>query len=247
IALAVVLLVSSPLLTLVDPWSKAQPGGAVATAVRTFGAVLAASLGATLVGAVLGLLAGGLSRTADQVLTRGVELSTALPQPFLAAACFLLGGLTGAFALGCVRGIELAWVLRNRIHEQRESDDSEPASLGRAPLAPYVRRLLPAAVAPFTTTFVLSVPWFFTLEAATARLGATTTGTLASAAVFSIPALLGTSALCLALFVLTREFTPRDPIGETPGAPVLALNRRTGVPSVPPPPDETPDRSPDDS
>lgn len=224
IAFAVVLLALLPLAALGAPFGP----NSLALVARTLGAVLAALLGTLLVGSVLGLLAGGLSRTADQLLARGVELSVALPQPFLAAACFLLGGLPGAFALGCVRGVELSWVLRNRIHEQREADDDAPASLGRAPLAPYVRRLLPAAIAPFTTTFVLSVPWFFTLEAAAARLGTASANTLASAAAFDDRALLAICALCLALFVLTREFTPRDPIGETPGAPVLSLSRRAG-------------------
>jgi hypothetical protein len=109
----------------------------------------------------------------------------------------------------------------------------EPDSLRNAPLAPYVRRLLPAALAPFMTMLALSVPWLFALEAASASLGERTAGTFASSAIASTPALLAVSAISLGLIVLSRELTPREHVG----TPVLALNRRIGTSSFPPPAD----------
>jgi ABC-type dipeptide/oligopeptide/nickel transport system permease subunit len=219
---------------------SAWGGSSAATALvlaRTIGATFAALAGAAVVGLTLGLFAGGLSRTADLVLARGLELASALPQPFLAAACFLLGGVPGALALGCLRGFEIAQVLRDRIHELRASDSNEPRSFGRAPLAPYVRHILPAALAPFTTMFMLSIPWLFTLEAASARLGGMTARTLGSLASTTTPTLLGLTLFTLALFLLARELTPHEYVGESPAAPVaLALNRRIGASSYPPPP-----------
>jgi hypothetical protein len=239
IALSIVLLLALPLLGLLTSWSAGPALASALSLARTLGAVLAALTGAAGVGFTLGLFAGGLSRTAHLVLARALEVIAALPQPFLAAACFLFGSLPGAFALGCLRGFEIAQVLSSRIHEQRASDLLEPRSFSRAPLAPFVRQILPAALAPFTTLFMLSVPWLFTLEAASARLGSATLGTLASVGSSSLPALGGMTLFSLSLFLLARELTPHEYVGETPGAPVaLALNRRTGISSFPPPSDD---------
>jgi hypothetical protein len=150
----------------------------------------------------------------------------------------LLGSIPGALALGAVRGVEIAYVLRNRLREQHVRDEREPPSLGRAPIAPYIRRFLPAALAPFATTLVLSVPWLFALDAACASIGGTSGGTLATAAAGSLPALAGVALLGLGLAVLARELTPHEHVGETPGARVvLALKRRAGSSMPPPDPD----------
>jgi ABC-type dipeptide/oligopeptide/nickel transport system permease subunit len=240
ILLACALLAAMPVALLATSLG-APSGESVGLLTRTLGVALAGLGGATALGLTLGLLAGGLSRSADALLARCVELAAVLPQPFLAATCFLLGSLPGALALGALRGVEIAHVIRNRLREQRGSGDREPASFGRAPIAPYVRRFLPAALAPFATTLVLSVPWIFALDAACASIGATSGGTLASVAVSSLPSLAGVALLGLGLAVLARELTPHEYVGETPGARVvLALKRRTGRSSFPPPGDSYP-------
>jgi peptide/nickel transport system permease protein len=233
IALALVLLAAVPLALLAT--SLGISGESVGLLARTLGVALAGLGGAAALGLILGLLAGGLSRSADALLARSVELTAVLPQPFLAATCFLLGSLPGALALGALRGVEIAHVIRNRLREQRAASEREPVSFGRAPIAPYVRHFLPAALAPFATTLVLSVPWIFALDAACASIGGTSGGTLASAAGGSVPALFGVALLGLGLAVLARELTPHEHVGETPGARVvLALKRRSSRSSFPP-------------
>jgi ABC-type dipeptide/oligopeptide/nickel transport system permease subunit len=202
---------------------------------------------ATGVALVLGLLAGGISRTADTLLSRASDLSLALPQPLVAGAVLVLGGALAPAWLGILRGVEVALVLRSRIADQRAAEDIEPPSLGRAPLSPYLRRVLPPVIAPVATALALSGAWVAALEGACATLGASRTeslGTLTAAAgSTSVVASLLVTSLVAALCWLVRDVTPRESSAETPGTTVvLALKRRIDSvrPAAPGPGSEPP-------
>jgi hypothetical protein len=207
-------------------------GAAAGVTLAATAATTAVALGVAI---LLGLLAGGISRSADIFLTRALELKCALPQPLIACSAFTFGGVTGAALLGVLRGIEVGHVLRLRIAEQQAAHDVEPPSLGRAPLSPYLRRVLPAAVGSAAMTLALSGAWLATLECAGARLGAPTAGSLATLAAAddgrALIAFLLVALLVATLCFLVRNVAPRQQAGETPGPlPVLALRRRIGAP-----------------
>jgi peptide/nickel transport system permease protein len=242
-ALALIALLAS--LALLEPLIGA---GAAATFARQLGGTLV-TLGAALGAAVavtllVGLLAGGISRSFDTGLTRVLELVCALPQPLFSCWAFSLGGATGAAVLGSLRGVEIAHVLRSRLAEQRASDELDRPSTDRAPLAPYLRRLLPLAVAPAATALALTVPWLASLEAATARLGGPTPGTLATTlsrgSAAGVAAVLVLLLLGLALLSLVHELTPRESEEAHGSTVVLPLKRRLNSDAPPPPEPATP-------
>jgi hypothetical protein len=190
-----------------------------------------ATLTAAFVAFTLGVLAGGISRAADIALSRLLELSCALPQPLVACATFTFGSVIGAVLLGALRGVEVGHWLRLHLVERRIAEQLEPPGLGRAPLSPYLRRVLPAAVAPAMTSLALTAAWIATLEGAGAELGAPTSASLAALSV--APGGLGLAAFGLvtllgaALSLLGRDLSPRERSDETPGMPlVLPLRRR---------------------
>jgi len=191
----------------------------------------AATLTAAVVALFLGVLAGGISRAADLFLSRLVEVSSALPQPLVACAFFTFGTVSGAVLLGGLRGIELGHVLRLRLLERRAVEDLEPPSLGHAPLAPYLKRVLPLAVGPAAISLALTGAWFAALEGAGARLGAPATASLSALATtpdgVGLAALVLVSLLTAALCLLVRDVSPREHDEGTPGSPlVLPLRRR---------------------
>jgi len=197
-----------------------------------------AALAAALVTLTLGVLAGGISRAADILLSRLVDLTHALPQPLFACATFTFGALVGALLLGGLRGIEIAHSLRLHLVARRDAEQLEPPGLGHAPISPYLRRVLPAAVGPAALSLALTAAWLPALEGAGAELGAPTSASLGALSVmpgglglaaFALLALL-TATLCL----LARDISPRELGEETPGSPlVLPLRRR--IDSVRPP------------
>jgi hypothetical protein len=217
---------------------QATLGELGAAAARTLLVTLVTTGAAALVGIVLGLLAGGVSRGADLLLARLGELSLALPQPLIAGAAFVLTGPLAPALLGGLRGVEIALILRARLAEQRAHEDIEPPSLGRAPLSPYFRRVLPAAIAPVASAVVLSGAWLAALEGACAALGVVHTkslGTLAaSTGAVGLAALALTIAFVGALCWLVQDVTPHArPTAVSGPAVVLALKRR--IDSVRPP------------
>jgi len=196
---------------------------------------LVVALGATAIAAgvaiVLGVLAGGISRTADTLLSRTSELYLALPEPLIAGAALVLGGPFGPALLGALRGVEVAVALRTRLADQRAFEDFEPPSLGRSPLSPYLKRVLPTAVAPVATLLALTAAWAAAFEGASTALGSTLAPSLGVLSVAGGAA--GLAALVLlatfvsALCWLVRDLAPRAEHLETPGAPVvLPLKRR---------------------
>jgi peptide/nickel transport system permease protein len=219
-------------------------GHATAMTLLTTGAALVT---AGAVASVLGLLAGGISRSSDALLARAVDIAYALPEPLIACSAFTFGPLMGGALIGVLRGIEVGHVLRLRLAEQRALQGVEPPSLGRAPLSPYLRRVLPSAIAPAATALALTASWLAALEGAGARLGAPTSGSLATLAVSSSGTALFTTlllfALSAALVLLARELSPTPTSSETPGPPVvLALKRR--IDSTRPPSSAPPSRPP---
>jgi hypothetical protein len=215
------------------------------TVARAAGTTLLTMLVATgcalSVAAVLGLLAGGISRAAGTFLSRANEITCALPQPLITCAAFSFGAVTGAALLGVLRGVEVGHWLRVHITERRVAEEVEPPSLGRAPFSPYFKRVLPAAIGPSALSLALTLPWLAALEGAGAELGAPTSNSLSALAMG--PGATGLAALALLALLagsfawLVRDVSPRPSDDETPGAPVvLALKRR--VDSVRPPKSE---------
>ncbi len=190
-----------------------------------------ATLAAAVVTLTLGVLAGGISRAADILLSRLLDLTYALPQPLFACAMFTFGGLVAALLLGGLRGIEIAHSLRVHLIARRDAEQLEPPGLGHAPISPYLRRVLPAAVGPAALSLALTAAWLPALEGACAELGAPTSASLAALSV--VPGALGLAAFALlalltaTLCLLARDISPRELSEETPGSPlVLPLRRR---------------------
>ena len=209
------------------PWAD----GLARAAGHTLVVALGASAVAAAVAIVLGVLAGGISRTADTFLSRTSELYLALPEPLVAGAALVLGGAFGPALLGALRGVEVAVALRTRLADQRAFEDFEPPSLGRSPLSPYLKRVLPTAIAPIATLLALTGAWVAAFEGAFAALGAPLAPSLGVLSGFGgvvgLAALVLLAAFVSALCWLVRDIAPRAEHLETPGAPVvLPLKRR---------------------
>ncbi|HTQ05392.1 MAG TPA: hypothetical protein VMI54_16125 [Polyangiaceae bacterium] len=216
---------------LLEPTSRSALGVLARAAGVSLVTLGIATLTAGVVALVLGVLAGGISRAADVFLSRLVEVSSALPQPLVACATLSFGLVSGAVLLGGLRGIEVGHLLRLRLLERRAVEDLEPPSIGHAPLAPYLKRVLPLALGPAGVSLALTGAWFAALEGAGARLGAPTTPSLSALA--TGPGALGLAALALvssftaALCLLARDVSPREQDEGTPVSPwALPLRRR---------------------
>lgn len=223
---------------LLEPTSRTPIGVLARAAGVTLVTLGVATLTAAVVALFLGVLAGGISRAADVLLSRLLEVSSALPQPLVACAMLTFGTLTGAVLLGGLRGIEVGHLLRLRLVERRTLEDLEPPSLGHAPLAPYLKRVLPLALGPAGISLALTGSWFAALEGAGARLGAPTTPSLSALA--TSPGALGLAALVLvslftaALCALARDVSPRELDEGTAGS-AWALPLRRRIDSTRPP------------
>jgi len=200
-------------------------------AFRTLFVTLTATATAAIVALVLGVLAGGISRSAGTFLARTGELYLALPQPLVAGSALVLGGALGPALVGALRGIEVALVLKSRVADHRALADFDPPSLGRSPLSPYLRRVLPHAIAPVATLLALTGAWVAALEGSFQTVGAALPSSLGTLSVMSggagLLAWLGVAALVSGLCWLVRDVAPRTESFETPEPPVvLPLKRR---------------------
>jgi hypothetical protein len=224
----------------------ARDGLAVALGATLATTAIGVSLAAA-VGLALGVLAGGASRTAGNVLARLQEIVAAVPQPLTAAFALTFGGLRGAALLGLLRGVDVALVLCRRLTERRLDEGMEAPSGGGTPLAPYLTRLFPHAIKPTTVAVALTIPWVLGLEGAAAALLPPARRSLASLAAFDGgfdgAALLVMFLLGVAPLLLAAWLTPSETNGETPGAHVvLALRRRrSGAGDSEPPPSSPPE------
>lgn len=204
-----------------------------------FDVALAVSI-AGLIGAILGFLAGSGIRLAETLLGRAVELSAALPTVLLAAAALATGlhFTSVAFALGIVRGIEVAAALAQELAVSREAARLEAQSHVGLPLAVYYRSAFPRSLGPALTTLALTPAWLAAVDATLVLLQA---GPLANR--LSLGALAGrgqiwpigfiflvTAALYAAARWAARRF---DPSGE-PASEAFALSLRRRVSSAEP-------------
>jgi hypothetical protein len=191
-------------------------------------AIVVATAVAALVALTLGFVAGMVSRSADVVLARAYEVSSALPSALVAGALLTLGGALGPVLFGVLRGIDGAFLFRTRLAEGRQALELEPISLGRTPILPHLSRLLPAAARQPLSCLFTTGGWLFALEVSAVALGLPPPRELAPIVEPSGPA--GSFAAALvtlagaALFALLVSEQGDD---DTPGSPVvLSLSRR---------------------
>ena len=97
-----------------------------------------------------------------------------LPTVFVAAVFWAGTSSTLRFvcALGLLRGLEQAWLLRCEIVRlEAEDPESVPHGLGRTPLVAFLRRRMSAALGPLFVSASFSVAWLTALDAAVTQAG----------------------------------------------------------------------------
>ena len=135
---------------------------------------LAITAVACLVAIPLGSLAASGPRVFDSLLRFVCDLVSSLPTVFVAAVFWVWSTrtLTYVLAVGALRGLEQAWLLRCEIVRlEAEDPDSVPHGLGRTPLRAFLRRRLPAALGPLLVSASFSVAWLTALDAALTQAG----------------------------------------------------------------------------
>lgn len=129
---------------------------------------------ALLVALPLGALAASGPRVIDWALRFACDLAGSLPTVFVAAVFWATTSSTPHFvcALGALRGLEQAWLLRCEIVRlEAEDPEAVPRGLGRTPLVAFLRRRMSAALGPLFVSASFSVAWFTALEAAVLLAG----------------------------------------------------------------------------
>jgi len=129
---------------------------------------------AFLVALPLGALAASGPRIFDAALRFVCDLVGSLPTVFVAAVFWAGTSKTWSFvcALGLLRGLEQAWLLRCEIVRiEAEDPESVPHGLGRTPLVPFLRRRLSASLGPLLVSASFSVAWLTALDAAVSQAG----------------------------------------------------------------------------
>lgn len=129
---------------------------------------------AFLVALPLGALAASGPRVFDWALRFFCDLVGSLPTVFVAAVFWAGTSSTLRFvcALGVLRGLEQAWLLRCEIVRlEAEDPESVPHGLGRTPLVAFLRRRMSAALGPLFVSASFSVAWLTALDAAVSQAG----------------------------------------------------------------------------
>jgi len=129
---------------------------------------------ALLVAIPLGTLAASGPRTFDSVLRLACDLVSSVPTLFVVAVLWVWSERTLSYvcALGVLRGLEQAWLLRCEIVRlEAEDPDAAPRSLGGTPLAAVWRMRLPAALGPLFVSASFNVAWLTALDAALTEAG----------------------------------------------------------------------------
>jgi ABC-type dipeptide/oligopeptide/nickel transport system permease subunit len=132
-------------------------------------------------------------------------------------------------ALGVLRGLEQAWLLRCEIVRlEAEDPESVPHGLGRTPLVSFLRRRLPAALGPLFVSASFSMAWLTALDAAITQAGlrpraalpswGTLLGTPHGATESPLASLLAAGSVALLTVALHALFRPPA----ASGAPVTA-------------------------
>ena len=129
---------------------------------------------ASVIAVPLGVLAASGPRTFDTALRFVCDLVSSLPTVFVAAVFWAWSNRTLGYvcALGALRGLEQAWLLRCEI-VRLEADDPEsvPQGLGRTPLMAFLRQRLARALGPLFVSASFSVAWLTALDAALTLAG----------------------------------------------------------------------------
>ena len=122
----------------------------------------------------LGIVAATGPRVCDSLLRFASDLVSALPTVFIAAVLWAWSSRTLSYvcALGALRGLELAWLLRCEAVRLEASDhDFGPRALGSTPLIALLRQRLPASLGPLFVSASFSVAWLTALDAALTQAG----------------------------------------------------------------------------
>ena len=173
---------------------------------------------AFLVAIPLGTLAASGPRAFDTALRFVCDLFSSLPTLFVAAVFWAWSdrALGYVCALGALRGLEQAWLLRCEIVRLEAEDDAAPHSLGRTPLVAFLRLRLPAALGPLFVSASFSVAWLSALDAALTQAGlrphtALPTWGLALAAPHASPLCAALAAGSIALLTVSLHALFRPP------------------------------------
>jgi peptide/nickel transport system permease protein len=129
---------------------------------------------AFLVAIPLGSLAASGPRPFDTALRVVCDFVSSLPTLFVAAVLWAWSGRTLSYvcALGVLRGLEQAWLLRCEIVRLHAMDpDAAPRSLGRTPLSAFLRLRLRAALGPVLVSASFGIAWLTALDAALTQAG----------------------------------------------------------------------------
>ncbi|HVJ19829.1 MAG TPA: hypothetical protein VM686_30645 [Polyangiaceae bacterium] len=167
------------------------------------------------VGLPSGFLAGSGVRSADTVLCRAVEVAAALPAALFAAAALRASGkfYIAAFALGLLKAIEFAWLLRTRLAAERERLRLADQSKARLPLSVYYRQALPRALGPSLVSVALTPVWVSVVDLVAVAIAAAPISNRISlgtaAAQGSTLATLTIALLTLSLYAVAQYFTAR--------------------------------------
>lgn len=122
----------------------------------------------------LGMLAASGPRAFDTALRFVCDGVSSLPTVFVAAVFWAWSTrpLGYVCALGVLRGLEQAWLLRSEIVRlEAEDPESVPRSLGRTPLLAFLRQRLARALGPLFVSASFSVAWLTALDAALTQAG----------------------------------------------------------------------------
>ena len=167
---AVVLVALATMLAPLSPQLTAYARG-LAFAVLAGLSIMAVAF---LVALPLGALAASGPRVFDWALRFVCDLVGSLPTVFVAAVFWVGTSSTSSFvcALGVLRGLEQAWLLRCEIVRlEAEDPESVPHGLGRTPLVAFLRRRMSAALGPLFVSASFSVAWLTALDAAVSQAG----------------------------------------------------------------------------
>jgi ABC-type dipeptide/oligopeptide/nickel transport system permease subunit len=175
----------------------------------------------------LGITAASGPRAFDSALRFACDLVSAVPTVFVAAVLWAWSSRTASYvcALGALRGLELAWLLRcEAVRLEATDHDFGPRALGSTPLIALLRQRLPAVLGPLFVSASLSVAWLTALDAALTQAGLRppaalpTWGLLLGAPSQSpLAALLAASSVALLTVALHALFRPPTP-GPPPSA-----------------------------
>ena len=122
----------------------------------------------------LGIVAASGPRLFDSCLRFACDLVSSLPTVFIAAVLWAWSSRTSSYvcALGALRGLELAWLLRCEVVRLEAGDhDFGPQALGSTPLVALLRQRLPPSLGPLFVSASFSVAWLTALDAALTQAG----------------------------------------------------------------------------